>query len=119
MTKQGNSRSYGSSSGIMKVEAKLRDCLRWAKMRCITAGRPAPQITLSWLLQQWKRQRGRCPIFRIKMEMTGPISVTLDQIEPGKGYTRRNTQLVTKCGNAFKGNMTMQETRRLRRKIAA
>ena len=60
---------------------------------------PAPQITLRWLA------------------MKGPLGATIDQIEPGKGYTRRNTQLVTHCGNGFKGGMTMRETRQLRRQI--
>jgi hypothetical protein len=78
---------------------------------------PAPQITLRWLLTRWKRQRGYCPIFRVKMAMKGPLGATIDQIEPGKGYTRRNTQLVTHCGNGFKGGMTMRETRQLRRQI--
>jgi hypothetical protein len=78
---------------------------------------PAPQITLRWLLTRWKRQRGYCPIFRVKMAMKGPLGATIDQIEPGKGYTRRNTQLVTHCGNGFKGGVTMRETRQLRRQI--
>jgi hypothetical protein len=87
-------------------------------MRCEVRKRPPPQITLRWLQKQWKRQRGICPIFRLKMEMNGPLGVTLDQIKPGKGYTRSNTILVAAAANALKGNRTMRETRALLRKIA-
>ena len=103
----------------MKLETKLKGNLRWAQKRSMKAGLPAPQITLAWMLKRWKRQRGYCPIFRVKMEMSGPLGVTSDRIDPKKGYTRRNTQLVTKCGNAFKGVMSMRETRQLLRKILA
>ena len=101
----------------MNCKRKLKGNLRWAQRRNMTRGLPPPQITLAWKLEQWKRQRGYCPIFRVKMEMSGPLGVTTDKIDPKKGYTRNNTQLVTKCGNAFKGTMTMRETRLLLRKL--
>jgi hypothetical protein len=62
-------------------------------------------------------QRGICPIFHLKMTLKGPLGVTLDQIDPGKLYTRKNTQLVALSANAFKGVMTMRETRALLRAV--
>jgi hypothetical protein len=52
------------------------------------------------------------------MQTSGPLGVTLDQINPGNGYTCNNTQLVAAAANAMKGNMTMREARALLRKIA-
>lgn len=101
----------------MRITAKLKDALRWARLRCEHAGRPAPTITLPWLEKQWQRQRGVCPIFRLPLDTSGPLGATLDQIGPGKGYTRSNTQMVAKAANAFKGNMTMREARTLLRRI--
>jgi hypothetical protein len=105
------------SKKMNQITAKLKDGLRWAQRRCEYADRPAPTITLRWLEQRWRQQRGIFPIFRLPMDTIGPLGATLDQIEPGKGYTRRNTQIVAKAANAFKGNMTMRETRALLRKI--
>jgi hypothetical protein len=104
---------------IKRIEAKLKGILRWARIRCETRRRPKPQVTVPWLLKAWKRQRGICPIFHLKITLDGPLGPTLDQIEPGKLYTRKNTQIVAKAANAFKGTMTMKETRSLLRKVRA
>jgi hypothetical protein len=110
-------RGLKKSTTMEKLEAKLRSCLRFAQIRSEIRGNPKPQVTVRWLLKLWQRQRGICPIFHLKMTMKGSLGVTLDQIKPGKFYTRKNTQLVAQAANAFKGTMTMQETRSLLRSI--
>jgi hypothetical protein len=101
----------------MTLKSKLRDCLRWAQMRCGARGRPQPQITLASLIKMWDRQRGRCALTRVPLEMAGAFGVTIDRIDPTRGYRRNNVVLVTLRANQAKGNMTMREFRRLCRQV--
>jgi hypothetical protein len=101
----------------MTLKSKLRDCLRWAQLRCEARGRPQPQITLASLSKMWDRQRGRCALTGTPMEMSGSFSATIDRINPTRGYCRDNVVLVTLRANQAKGNMTMREFRRLCRQV--
>lgn len=65
----------------------------------------------------WERQRGRCALTGVMMEMRGPHGVTLDRIDPTRGYYRDNVVLVTLRANQAKGNMTMREFRQLCRQV--
>src|SRR5262245_2386250 len=101
----------------MNLRTKLKDCLRWAQIRCKNRDRPAPQITLAWLQRQWERQGGRCAWTGAKMEMSGPLGVTLDRINPARFYQRDNVVLATMGANRAKGDMTTLEFRRLCRQV--
>jgi len=93
----------------MKLETKLRGALRFAQRRCERDGRAPPQITLAFLLKQWKRQCGRCALTHVPMEMSGPFGVTIDRINSNRGYLRNNVVLATHFANAAKSNTTVRE----------
>jgi hypothetical protein len=98
---------------------KLRDCLRWARIRCETAGRPVPQITVPGLLKMWERQHGRCALTDVALKLSGPHGATLDRINPKRGYQRDNVVSVSKRANQAKGDMTIREFRQLCRRVLA
>lgn len=60
-----------------------------------------------------KLKNGVCEVTNIPLNMTrgkrGPFSPTLDQIMPGGGYTKNNTQLVCWIYNSAKGNWSHEE----------
>lgn len=71
-------------------------------------------ITLDDLFYLWDRQDGKCAISRIPMTYTmgegrTPTNVSIDQIEPSKGYTLQNIQLVCMAVNQIKSDMSMEE----------
>jgi hypothetical protein len=101
------------------IRAKLKDCLRWARMRCEAYGGPAPQVTPLWLARLWQRQRGRCYWTGVPLELNGPNGATLDRINPVRGYQRDNVVLATRRANAAKGDMTVREFRDLCRLVLA
>ena len=94
------------------IRRKLRDCLYWASMR--SANRPAlPKIDidLSYLERLWRRQSGRCALTGAPLQIRGPFGVTIDRINPARGYTKRNVKLVGRSANAAKHDMTPAEFR--------
>jgi hypothetical protein len=80
-------------------------------------GRPMPRITKAYLVKLFEQQDGHCALTGVPLRMGGPHGVTIDRINPARGYTHRNIQLVTKQANAAKSNMTMAEFRRVCRKV--
>ena len=71
-------------------------------------------ITKDYLLQLWEEQNGLCAISNIPMthkhlEGRVPTNVSIDQINPHKGYTIGNIQLVCMAVNQMKSDMSMEE----------
>ena len=94
------------------IRRKLRDCLYWASMR--SANRPAlPKIDidLSYLERLWRRQSGRCALTGAPLQTRGPFGVTIERINPARGYTKRKLKLVGRSANAAKHDMTPVEFR--------
>jgi len=46
-----------------------------------------------------------------------PTSITLDRINPDKGYTRRNVRLVCHAVNSFRGRMKDKEMLQMAKQI--
>lgn len=62
----------------------------------------------------WSKQNGLCALSGIPMThkiYAGKINTNLsiDRIDPNKGYTRNNAQLVCSCVNMMKGMLTIEE----------
>ena len=69
-------------------------------------------ITKEDLLDVWNEQQGLCKISKIPMTYeldSGRVytNISIDQIEPGKGYTLDNIQLVCSAVNQLKSNWNM------------
>lgn len=84
------------------AKVRLRELLGVARKRATKSGLPFT-ITLDWALEAFQRQEGKCLLTGILltfdrnpygMRFYRPYSPSLDQIEPGKGYTPENTRLV-------------------------
>tara|TARA_B100000963_G_scaffold90866_1_gene78218 strand:+ start:350 stop:1081 length:732 start_codon:yes stop_codon:yes gene_type:complete len=68
-------------------------------------------IDLEYLLDLWEECNGECFRFKIKMSLLdGDVwLVSLDRIDPSKGYIKGNVQLVSWQYNLMKGNRTEEE----------
>jgi hypothetical protein len=73
-----------------------------------------PASALEYLEQIWT---GVCPIFGIKIVLTGSLSdsnyANLDRIDPKLGYIKGNVQWLSARANRLKNNMTIDELKRL------
>lgn len=58
----------------------------------------------------WIKQGGKCALSGEPMNLYGGEDVvSVDQIIPGKGYTRDNVQLLRWCVNRAKGAMSIED----------
>jgi hypothetical protein len=95
-------------------------CLRWAKIRAQQHGDSPPDIDLPFLLRLWERQRGRCYLTGMPLctQARHPLMITLDRKNPNRPYTKRNTGIAARWANAAKGEFTVTEFHRRRRRNA-
>ena len=96
-------------------ETKLYKVLqeRWFGARDRAANKGIPfTITKEDLLELWEQQNGLCNISKIPMTYeldNGRVftNVSVDQKNPGQGYTKENIQLVCSAVNQLKSNWDM------------
>lgn len=50
-----------------------------------------------------------CPILRVPLERKTPYAPSVDRIDPTKGYTKDNIQIISKKANTMKSNATREE----------
>lgn len=70
-------------------------------------------ITKEDLMELWNKQEGKCAISKLPMTYTmdngrNPYNISVDQINPSKGYTKDNIQLVCMCVNQLKSDFDME-----------
>jgi len=72
-------------------------------------------LTFEDLLAQWDKQNGKCfytglPL-KIKIEscVDNKEVVSIDRVEPDKGYSRENVVLCCDCVNTMKSNLSMEQ----------
>lgn len=70
-------------------------------------------ITKEDLMELWNNQEGKCAISKLPMTYTtdngrNPYNVSVDQINPSKGYTKDNIQLVCMCVNQLKSDFDLE-----------
>lgn len=97
------------------LNINLRDALK----RCPTEN-PA---TLDDLMEIWDRQEGKCAASGLPMTWAQgglkPTSITLDRIDPEKGYSASNLRLLCYAVNSFKGRMCDAEMLAMAKAIVA
>lgn len=64
------------------------------------------------LMDLWNKQEGKCAISKIPMTFNidsgrNPYNISIDQINPSKGYTKDNIQLICMCVNQLKSDFDM------------
>lgn len=100
--------NYSEENKLYKV---LQE--RWLSARDRAANKGIPfTITKEDLLELWKQQNGLCNISKIPMTYeldNGRVftNVSVDQKNPGQGYTKENIQLVCSAVNQLKSNWDM------------
>lgn len=80
------------------------------------------EIDVKYLEQIFKDQNGLCAISKNSMtHISGsgqvPTNASIDRIDNKKGYSRDNIQLVCRCINSFKMNMSNEEAKRFLSRI--
>ena len=71
-------------------------------------------LTKESLLNMWEEQNGKCAISGIEMTHIAcfgriATNLSIDKIDPLKGYTKENTQLVCMAVNQMKSDLSMEE----------
>lgn len=95
-----------------RLEKILQD--RWLSARTRAQNKNRVfDITKEDLMELWNKQEGKCAISKLPMTYTidngrNPYNVSVDQINPSKGYTKDNVQLVCMSVNQLKSDFDME-----------
>jgi hypothetical protein len=105
---QANKKRYNTFDG------RIKQLVSSAKYRARKKGIPF-SISENWVVSEWDEAGGKCAATGLNMrafgrpKKRGHLSLSLDQIDPSKGYTKNNTRLVCWGFNRLKGNSTDEE----------
>jgi hypothetical protein len=94
----------------------IRNAKTSTKLR-ISRGREMEPVSIDkeWLLAKLEEQKGLCYWFNIEMSIPigvrNPANISLDRLDPTKGYTPENTVLSCAGANFMRSNLNEQETR--------
>lgn len=85
----------------------IRQRLTDAKVRCKKLKRDAPELTDTYLYKLMLSQEKKCALTGVDLalETGNPLCLSLDQIDPGKGYVEGNVQWLAWCVNRAKGDL--------------
>lgn len=88
----------------------IRQRLADAKARCKKLGKPLPEVSFEDLYKIFITQNRKCALTGadLLVEKDHPLCLSLDQIDPSKGYIPSNVQWVAWCVNRAKGDLTLQ-----------
>ena len=79
--------------------------------------------TIEDLMQKWRKQKGLCALTGLKMTWGQgkvlPTSISIDRIDPEKGYSADNLRLICHAVNAFRGRMSDAQMLEMARAIVA
>lgn len=89
----------------------IRTRLREAKLRIKKFSLTETDLEDKYLYDLFVAQKGLCALLGYEMvvERKHPLSLSLDQIDPGMGYLKGNVQWVTWVANRAKGDMTQDD----------
>ena len=109
-----NGKGYRGTNKIKKVDISdrnlmslIRSRLNEARQRAVKFNKPIPNLDDDFLLDLLNKQNRKCALTGIKLvlQKDNPLSPSLDQIEPGKGYTKNNVQWLSWAANRAKGDL--------------
>lgn len=89
----------------------IRNRLADAKGRCVKFDKPAPAVTDTYLYQLFLSQERKCALTgaTLTVEKGHPLCLSLDQIDPGRGYEEGNVQWLAWAVNRAKGDLSTQD----------
>lgn len=108
-------KKYGKKERLSKTEKKFQYQLGRVKARAKKEG-----IEYNLKVKDFFPLPTHCPIFNLrlnyfakKIEGDRDNWVSIDRIDPNKGYTPENTHIISYKANRCKNNMTLPEVKRL------
>lgn len=107
----GRMTKYTNQPLISAIRTRLRE----AQTRIKKFGKKESDLTEEYLYDLFNNQQGKCALLGYDMviERKHPLSLSLDQIEPSKGYIVGNVQWVTWISNRAKGDMSQDDFYRM------
>jgi len=92
------------------VRRRLRERFRSARARAARKG-VVFEISFPWLIGLWERQGAQCYYTGRQMTLNGDyrFSVSMDRIDPPKGYVKDNTVLCCSIVNRMKSDQSIEE----------
>lgn len=103
----------GRVSSIPKEDRLLMSAIRQrlsdAKGRCRKFKKDPPDLTDSYLYELFKAQQGTCALTGALLNLNSrhPLCLSLDQIDPAKGYVEGNVQWLAWAVNRAKGDLSL------------
>lgn len=110
-----NYKGTGRVNSIPENDRLLMSAIRQritdARSRCKKLNRNAPVLTDSYLYELFIKQDRSCALTGAKLltEPNHPLCLSLDQIEPEKGYVEGNVQWLAWCVNRAKGDLSLDD----------
>lgn len=107
----GRMTKYTNQPLISAIRTRLRE----AQTRIKKFGKIESDLTEEYLYDLFNNQESKCALlgYDMKIQRDPPLSLSLDQIEPSKGYVVGNVQWVTWIANRAKGDMTQDDFYRM------
>lgn len=107
-----NALAYSAERRTRSIGSYMRYLLAKARKRHLC------EVTTDDLLKLWDNQRGNCAMTGWPMTMIlgrgrCETNASIDRIDSGIGYTHGNVQLVCRCVNVAKSDMSISEFRAL------
>ena len=103
----------GAITAIPKEDRLLMSAIRQrlsdAKGRCKKLNKPMPELTAEYLYKLFIAQNRACALTGapISLELEHPLCISLDQIDPTKGYKEGNVQWLGWVVNRAKGDLSL------------
>lgn len=110
--------NYRGSGKIKSIPAEdrvlmsaIRQRLVDARGRCKKLSKVAPTITPEYLYELFLNQDRKCALTGadLSLEKDHALCLSLDQIDPSKGYVEGNVQWLAWCVNRAKGDLTLND----------
>lgn len=91
---------------LSAISSRLTD----AKTRTKKYNKPECDVDRDYLYSLFKKQNGRCAYSGVELSLqkSSPLVLSLDQIDPTKGYIKDNVQWLAWAVNRAKGDMDEQ-----------
>lgn len=109
-TEKANQRSYKRL--LRERTLNEQDIDRWCGWRAWAYRKKGGDVDGPYLADLFRRQNGMCYYTGVPLKISKAIShesVSLDRIEPSKGYTKGNVVFCSFMANQMKGNRTEKE----------
>lgn len=113
--KNPGNKGSGKVAKLPPEERKWMSAVRFrltsARMRCKKLGRAEPEVSAEYLYNLLLQQNKQCALTgaMLSLEKTDPLCLSLDQIQPNKGYVEGNVQWLCWDVNFAKGELAQED----------